>query len=345
MDNPLNLPSQSWNMFGYQRTIVAIFTVFTVILFSGCVENLISIHILPDGTPSIEFTSRGDSTDIFDNDFSHPPPGLLWSMTVYKELVDDSVIWIKETSGHLTDLADTVFLSNDPGQLNHFFTATMSTGLFSTRYNFNYTFEGRRVYQKYPLLGHEILNDFQGDSTVWLPEVLNYVLGKALNDMDTLSSTNYNDNFLEHLENHFKNYFSRIQYSQQSKELSQNTRSIIIDALQPFQSRLTPSFMDTLLQAVYPYEREFETTINLYDDYFRVLAMLPGTITTTNADSVLKDTLIWNFSVSEVLNDDLVIQASSVIYFQTRIQKLALGTIILISLTIFIAGLWKKKRP
>ncbi|MEE9189984.1 MAG: hypothetical protein V3U16_04345 [Candidatus Neomarinimicrobiota bacterium] len=331
-------------MFGYQRTIVAIFTFFAVILFSGCVENLISIHILPDGTPSIEFTSRGDSTDIFDNDFSHPPPGLPWSLNVYNELVDDSVVWIKETSGYLTNPADTVYLSSAPGRLNHFFTITMSTGLFATRYNLNYTFEGRRVYQKYPLLGREILNDFQGDSTIWLPEVLNYVLGKALNDMAGLPSTNYSENFLEHLENHFKNYFSRIQYSQQSEELSHNTRSIIIDALQPFQSRLTPGFTDTLLQAVYPYEREFETTINLYDDHFRVLAMLPGTMTTTNADSVLTDTLIWNFSVGEVLNDDLVIQASSVMYFQTRVQKLALGIIILISLTVFITSFWKKKR-
>jgi hypothetical protein len=330
-------------MLGYQKTFIAILILCTVMVNSGCVENLISIHILPDGSSSIEFISRGDSTDIFDSDFSHPPPGLSWSMSTYKELVDESVVWVKETSGHLTDPADTVFLSNDPGQLNHFFTASMSTGLFVTRYNLNYAFEGRRVYQKYPLLGREILNDFQGDSTIWLPEVLNYVLGNALSDIAALSSNNYNKKFLEHLENHFKNYFSRIQYSQQSEDLAHNTRAIIIDALQPFKSRLTPGFIDTLLQVVTPYEREFETTINLYDDHFRILALLPGTIATTTADSTRGDTLIWNFSVGNVLNDDLVIQASSVIYFQTRIQKLALGLIILFSLAVFIANFWKKK--
>ncbi len=111
---------------GYQRSIAAIFSLIAVIQLSSCVENLISIQILPDGTPFIEFTSRGDSTDIFDRDFSHPPPGLPWSMNVVKELVDDSDVWSKKTSGHLAQLPDTVFLSDSHGRLNHFLKTTFS---------------------------------------------------------------------------------------------------------------------------------------------------------------------------------------------------------------------------
>ena len=39
----------------------------------SCVENEIFIQILPDGKTYLRITSIGDSTDIIDNDFEHPP--------------------------------------------------------------------------------------------------------------------------------------------------------------------------------------------------------------------------------------------------------------------------------
>ena len=42
------------------------------LLLTGCVENIISISIHPDGKSYFKFHSRGDSLDIFDNDFTHP---------------------------------------------------------------------------------------------------------------------------------------------------------------------------------------------------------------------------------------------------------------------------------
>ena len=48
-----------------------ILTLFLTINLS-CVENTITIHILPDGQTFLQIVSTGDSTDIIDGDFEHP---------------------------------------------------------------------------------------------------------------------------------------------------------------------------------------------------------------------------------------------------------------------------------
>ena len=48
-----------------------ILTIFFTINLS-CVENVITIHILPDGQTFLQIVSTGDSTDIIDGDFEHP---------------------------------------------------------------------------------------------------------------------------------------------------------------------------------------------------------------------------------------------------------------------------------
>ena len=48
-----------------------ILTLFLTINLS-CVENIITIHILPDGQTFLQIVSTGDSTDIIDGDFEHP---------------------------------------------------------------------------------------------------------------------------------------------------------------------------------------------------------------------------------------------------------------------------------
>ena len=48
-----------------------ILTLFLTINLS-CVENIITIQILPDGQTFLQIVSIGDSTDIIDGDFEHP---------------------------------------------------------------------------------------------------------------------------------------------------------------------------------------------------------------------------------------------------------------------------------
>ena len=49
-----------------------ILTLFLTINIPSCVENVITIHILPDGQTFLQIVSTGDSTDIIDGDFEHP---------------------------------------------------------------------------------------------------------------------------------------------------------------------------------------------------------------------------------------------------------------------------------
>ena len=72
------------------------------LLLPGCVENIISINIHPDGKSYFKFHSRGDSLDIFDNDFTHP------TKTLYnrpqKELKEEgSNNWFQTTLKQLND--------------------------------------------------------------------------------------------------------------------------------------------------------------------------------------------------------------------------------------------------
>ena len=63
----------------------------TFMVFS-CVENRIYINLHPDKQTYFKFESRGDSTDVFDQDFLHPKniPG--WNSLSKMVEKDESVI-------------------------------------------------------------------------------------------------------------------------------------------------------------------------------------------------------------------------------------------------------------
>ena len=77
------------------------FIFLLVVLTPGCVEHFISINIQPNGAYTMEFISRGDSTDVFDDDFPHPTAGKRWAQHVWTEKSEDDTTWIMETRGYL----------------------------------------------------------------------------------------------------------------------------------------------------------------------------------------------------------------------------------------------------
>ena len=64
----------------------------------SCVEHLITIRVFPDGRYLMNFVSRGDSTDVFNEDFPHPF-GDPWVTKIETEISDDEKTWIMTTSG------------------------------------------------------------------------------------------------------------------------------------------------------------------------------------------------------------------------------------------------------
>ena len=55
----------------------------------SCVEHLITIRVYPDSRYLMNFVSRGDSTDVFNEDFPHPF-GDPWVTKIETEISDDS---------------------------------------------------------------------------------------------------------------------------------------------------------------------------------------------------------------------------------------------------------------
>ena len=87
--------------------------IFLLVIFApGCVEHFISVNVQPDGSYVMEFISRGDSTDVFDDDFSHPTEGKNWAQHVWTERTEDDTTWIMETRGYL-ETGDKFISSHD----------------------------------------------------------------------------------------------------------------------------------------------------------------------------------------------------------------------------------------
>ena len=61
-----------------------------ILILTGCVEHLITVHVHPDGRYKMHIVTKGDSTDVFDTDFPHPKPNSTWASSRHKELSQDS---------------------------------------------------------------------------------------------------------------------------------------------------------------------------------------------------------------------------------------------------------------
>ena len=111
-------------------------------------------------------------------------------------------------------------------------------------------------------------------------------------------------------------------------------------ALSPFLQQLPLDFIQKMSLAMEPFAEEICVTDGLKDDHFQFSLVLPGMITETNADSVEGDTLKWAFGLADFLNDDKVIFSKSIIYSQTRFQKLVLFAILGICIFLIVLLKW-----
>ena len=91
-----------------------------------------------------------------------------------------------------------------------------------------------------------------------------------------------------------------------------------------------------------PYINEANITLGLNDDTFKFACILPGQITHSNADSTSNDTLWWEFSLEKFIDEDFVIEASSIIYFQNRIQRIIVGSALIILLGLILISKQRK---
>ncbi|MFQ6604861.1 MAG: hypothetical protein ACE5D8_04820 [Fidelibacterota bacterium] len=307
----------------------------------GCVEHLIFVRVLPSGDAEITITSRGDSTDIRDDDFLHPQLSP-WHQEVHREKKDDEIVLVQVSTAILQ--SDTIPLPGrtGPGIQTYSIRMQKNRGWFVTTYRFRERFKGRELYIKSPRLATAIGNNEAADSTQWETEALNYIFHSAIDDLDQDSALVLPYGMPDRIKTHFTNYLAHVEALKVYEELSQQPDVMLRKILSPFLPDLPDEYIPRFRDAMQPYEQDIATSYHLNDDQFTVAVILPGQVYSTNADTIAGDTLKWSFSVEAFINDDLILDATSMVISPASFQRtVVFATLILV--IVFFMG-WKLKK-
>ena len=301
------------------------------LLLPGCVENIISISIHPDGKSYFKFHSRGDSLDVFDNDFTHPIK-TLYNKPQREMEEENSNNWFQTTEVFLNDSVH-IFQTAGTPSLGYKYESHALVSFFKKEYDFRMVFDGRRAKSEYPNLYFKMMNSESLDSAGWAPEAFTTLMKKGLEDLreDALTEDDrlYNDRMV----NHVKNTFAKVEGEDMMEFIRGNKETVISELLKPF--KIDQEFPKMLSDAMEPHEEKLKGTLKLFDDRFTIKLLMPGQPLNTNATAIINDTLIWNFGIDSLLDGDYTLQANSIIYKFLPFQKLIL-TIITLLLFIFL---------
>ena len=317
-----------------------ILILFFATLFSfQCVETLISVRVFPSGEYLMRIQSEGDRKDILNDDFILPnSKGWETQISEKKKPDSDETIFSLETTALLN--GKTIFHPKEEGPhlQRHPINVKKKDRFFSTTYELNKVFKGRRVHQKYPLLA-QAMDDASTDSTYGevLSEIIMYCLSAAMENIEI------EEILKERILNHFRGVFYKAMEEGTLLQILESAQTVspakfelpekmIRTNFIPFESLLPLSFVDKCIQEMKPYIKEANITLELHDDTFKFIGLLPGVIIKSNADSIFNDTLWWAFTADNFLNDDYMIEAASVIYHPKRIQL----TIVVISVMLLL---------
>ena len=305
-----------------------------ILIFFSCVENRIFIQIHPDGQSYFKFESRGDSTDVLDNDYLHPSYLDGWSSSVKVIKHDDDNNWVMTTEGILLDTS-ILFFQGDALPLGYAFNRSVSEKWFSIEYTFSLTFSGRRIKGNYPKLYEAILSE-KSDSLYWLPEALTVLMKKSLNDIYSDSLSQKQNIWNQRLVNHLQNSFAKLTSMDDLKNIQKDRELFLTNLLKPF--KIDPDLPSNLASAMEKHENILKSTLDLKDDSFIIKVIMPGQPIFTNANEIINDTLIWNFGLDSLLSDSYILSGRSVIYTTDRHQKtlISIGILFLILMAILI---------
>ena len=296
-----------------------------------CVETVISVRLLPDGHYTLRFQSKGDSTDVFDDDFPHPLSDD-WTRSVQQQENDGNKVWTLNTHGLFSGSIAFPQGSNSAIDLNHSINVTKTDGWIATHYKLEYRFRGREAFKKYPQFAKQI-RGVSSDSTQWISEVLTFIVSAGMDDLQLSVQQAIDPDLAERIKNHIQGYFIHIKEKELFDELS---RDFLRNAFGPFLNQLPQDYVESVKGAMAPYEQEWRIPSGLADDNIRLYAFLPGVITTHNADAISGDTLKWKFGLEQFLNDDYNIRAASIVYSPRQIQAVILGLTALFLLFLWI---------
>jgi len=338
------------------NSFMRIFKLISLLIVSfftfQCVETLITVNVFPDGKYHMKFLSKGDKEDIYDLDFPLPKKDpWLREISKNKNQDSDDSVYVASTEAILSGA--TIFHppQEDPGVQRHPIIVNKNVGVFSTSYELLKVFSGRKVHQKYPLLA-KALSEASSDSIDMLieTEIIMYCLKMGMKDI--LHKYPIKELTQQRILNHFRGVFYKAEEEgnlfgilNSSSDVEKNDfvipESLIRINFRPFADLLPQNYVDECLDAMETYINEANITVSLNDDTYKFACTLPGRIAHSNADSTANDTLWWSFSSQDFLNDDYVIKAASVVYYETKIQRIIVASALVI---LFVLIFLSKKR-
>ena len=103
-------------------------------------------------------------------------------------------------------------------------------------------------------------------------------------------------------------------------EVAINNLNFIIDAAEEnLISKIDPQYVSDVQSMWVEKKADLYLSLILLFNDFKVEALMPGNVSTHNADESRGDTLVWSFNLSDFIEKDYVINASSRIVYKNRV--------------------------
>ena len=309
-----------------------------LILISSCVEHQFSFRISPDGKYQVAYKAHGDKKDLIDFDFIMPV-GINWEIhstldNVEAESYDYNAhrwFYRKEAFPNTFYKDDSLYFES---LLKHPIDIKHSNWFFKETYSFEGRFIGRNVNNKYPLV-NELIRDIENPPDGWVKEALVYLLTETLNQSDIEWNTRPIINV--ELKNWIETDLASVSDSSLFEEMDYFKNLGLDIIMHP----ISPGFYNDIDSIFKTLEDELQITLDLIDDSFSFEVIIPGELQSTNADSLSGDTLFWSFQIEDYMNEDYLINASSVVSYPGR-QKW--GIIFLLIIAVLFVGKKLKNR-
>ena len=135
-----------------------------------------------------------------------------------------------------------------------------------------------------------------------------------------------------------RNSFAKVDIEKNLEIIEKDRVRFLKDLLTPF--NVDEDFPSMLAESMETHEDILRSKIDLNDDNFIIKLLMPGQIISTNAINMIDDTLIWEFGIDSLLNQDYVLKANSRLYTIERLEKILISIGVIVFLFI---GYWLKK--
>lgn len=309
--------------------------VFIAIFFlTGCVENLVNISVLHDGSYLVKYTSIGSKADLIDADFKHPESDKnhQWVTTLASNKKE---IWEKETILNTPTRKKLIF--SNSSSLQYDIDISKKSSILWTNYYFHSNIKNLEIDKKYPEI-KQYLNIDQNELE-WMIPVKKYIFSKGVEQYQKQYSLN--DLTVERIDSQLNSYISYVKEKKLEKKFSENSSQIFLDALKPLKKSLPEFFFDEMSIVIDELEKEFQKNTALMSDSFSFSIAMPGTTQNTNSDMLNNETgvLYWEFDFNDIATNSFNMYAHSLVINNFNIQLL-----FIVFLLLFIRVLWKRKQ-